>query len=138
MFNQMAVFPGRWGNACRRPDVAKGVTLIPSQHVSLSDLVDSHDRLAVLFWASWCPHCQRFRPVFEAVAAAHPDITFATRQIDGDETVESEFDDLNLTGVPAVLLFADGEWVDSLFGELSPAMLNKAFNQLRTTAVPVG
>ncbi|MCW3999719.1 MAG: thioredoxin family protein [Candidatus Bathyarchaeota archaeon] len=34
---------------------------------------NSKERAYVLFYASWCPHSQRFLPVFEEYSKANPD-----------------------------------------------------------------
>jgi thiol-disulfide isomerase/thioredoxin len=114
------------------------VTSISSAQTDLTELVASHPRLVLLFWASWCPHCRRFRPVFEAAAAAHPDLDFASFQVDADGADETLLDDLGLSSVPATLFFAGGVWIDSVFGEQSAADLDDALGRLRLEPVSPG
>ena len=63
-------------------------------------------KIAVLFYAGWCPYCVRFMPVFDA-AAAKAKVKVAKARIDADEN--PIWDDYKIEVVPTVILFKDGE-----------------------------
>lgn len=108
------------------------MSLITTDHDTLSDLIASHDTLLVLGWASWCPHCQRFEPIFKAVAEATTDVTFGSFQVDASAENEAAFDELGLSGVPSLMLFKNGHWVDTVTGELTRAELVEVVDRLRS------
>jgi thioredoxin-like negative regulator of GroEL len=62
--------------------------------------------LAVMFIASWCPFCLRFRPAFET-AAKVTDVPWACADISDDDYVL--WDLFNIEIVPTVVLFKDGK-----------------------------
>ena len=39
---------------------------------NIEDVLKSKERTFVLFYASWCPHSQRFLPIFEEYARTNP------------------------------------------------------------------
>lgn len=63
-------------------------------------------KVAVLFYASWCPDCSRFMPVFDA-ACAKAKVKVAKARIDEDENPIWEH--YKIERVPTVVLFEDGE-----------------------------
>jgi len=75
------------------------------------------------FWATWCPPCRAFGPVFEKAAQAHPDYTFA--KVNTEEETELA-GLLGITSIPTIMAFRDGIMVFRQPGAL-PA---NAFNQL--------
>lgn len=50
---------------------------------SLYDL--SAEKILVVFWASWCPHCMEEMPEVDAWAAAHPDTKVVAISLDEDQ-----------------------------------------------------
>lgn len=60
----------------------------------------------VLFYASWCPDCQRFMPEFEALAGKTA-LQLLKAQIDEDEN--PIWDDYKIKRVPTVALFVNGK-----------------------------
>jgi len=57
------------------------------------------------FWAEWCGPCKAFAPVYEKVAEAHPDITFAKVNTEEAGQVAAEF---QITAIPTLMIFRDG------------------------------
>jgi thioredoxin 1 len=107
------------------------VSLIHIDHSSLDRSIQDNAILVVDVWASWCGPCLRFAPVFEAVAQANPDITFAKFQLDASDDNQAMADRLNIQAVPSLLLFKDGHWVDLVAGALPKAQLEQAVAKLR-------
>ena len=63
-------------------------------------------KVAVLFYAGWCPDCTAFMPDFDA-AAAKSKVKVAKARIDEDEN--PIWDDYEIERVPTVVLFEDGK-----------------------------
>ncbi|MFI3210483.1 MAG: thioredoxin [Peptostreptococcaceae bacterium] len=65
------------------------------------------------FFATWCGPCKMLTPVFEEASAEMTDVKFA--KVDIDESLELA-QKYSITTVPTILIFKDGEKVDSLVG----------------------
>jgi len=101
-------------------------------HDTLDDTVHAHDMLVVDMWASWCVPCRRFSPIFEEMADATPDITFATFQVDASDDNQDAFDAMGFRTVPTVLAFKDGILVTNTSGALGKADLVEVLDKLRS------
>ncbi|MBN7768327.1 TlpA family protein disulfide reductase [Marinobacter daepoensis] len=107
----------------------------------------------VNLWATWCPPCIREMPVLEAAQAEHPNIRFVfANQREQPETIQSfieaqqlSLDNLYLDGqgriagavgsqgLPTTLFYnAEGQLVDTHFGELSKATLARGLEKIHT------
>ncbi|MCA0294623.1 MAG: thioredoxin [Actinobacteria bacterium] len=75
------------------------------------------------FWATWCPPCRMFGPVFEAASDEHTDAVFA--KIDTDEQRDLSAA-LGISSIPTLMAFRDGYLVYREAGALN----NKQFAQL--------
>lgn len=60
----------------------------------------------VLFYASWCPDCSRFMPIFDSLASKTK-LQLLKAQIDEDEN--PMWDDYKIRRVPTVALFENGK-----------------------------
>ncbi|HEY8391122.1 MAG TPA: thioredoxin family protein [Capillibacterium sp.] len=92
--------------------------LTASNHLTVTELsaletvINAKDRLLVLVYASWCPFCRRFLPVFEQYAQGREDF-WAVQ--DDDEIVAEAY---GVDCIPTVLFFEKGELTERLDGQL--------------------
>jgi thioredoxin 1 len=77
-----------------------------------ADMLKTEKKILVLFYASWCPFCQRFLPLFEKHCAG---TAGKYCRVVTDE-VESAEDTYSIDVVPTVLCFENGEAVQRLDG----------------------
>lgn len=84
------------------------------------------------FWASWCPPCQAFAPIFEDAAERHPDVAFG--KVNTEEQVELARA-FAVRAIPTVIAFKKGMLVFSKPGSLPPPTLEKLIEKLRALNV---
>ena len=78
--------------------------------------VVSHDGpLLVQVHATWCGPCKALTPVLERIEDQYPDIPFYRLDVEQAPQVKDDYD---ITVVPTLLLFKDGELVDRERGVL--------------------
>jgi thioredoxin 1 len=80
------------------------------------------------WWATWCPPCRAFGPVFEAASGKHPDITFGKIDTDANQGLAGE---LRITSIPTLMAFRDGVLVFSQAGALPTAGLEQVIKAVR-------
>ena len=80
------------------------------------------------FWAAWCGPCLQFAPVFDAAAAANPDIVFT--KVDTEVEVHLA-QSSNITSIPTLLAFRDGLLVFEEAGALPAAELDSVIQVVR-------
>ncbi len=92
------------------------------------DTLKNNPIVLVDFWASWCGPCQRFAPVFEKAAAAHPDIVFAKVDTEAEQAHAAQAD---IRSIPTLMAFRDGVLLYSQAGALPDAGLADLIDQVR-------
>lgn len=93
-------------------------------HNGIAELTDeSFDTLArtgwalVDFYATWCPHCKAFRPVYDAFAATYAGpVALLAADVDVAKDATAEF---KLRSVPTLVLLHDGQKVEQRTGNLT-------------------
>ena len=66
------------------------------------------------FWAAWCQPCLALAPVIDELADAHNDkIKVAKVDVDSNQRIPGQY---GIRGIPTVILFKDGQPVDSYVG----------------------
>lgn len=80
------------------------------------------------WWASWCGPCRRFAPVFEAAAAAHPDLVFAKVDTEAEPRLAGG---AGIMSIPTLMVFRDGVLLYSQPGALPAAALDGLIGQAR-------
>src|SRR2546425_7041811 len=76
-------------------------------------VVESDEPTVVMFWATWCPFCRRFKQEFERLAASHP-WGFAPRYLDDEDN--PPWDDYAGGVVPTIALFLSAKVGGRLYG----------------------
>ena len=72
------------------------------------------------FWAPWCGPCRSFAPVYDKVSADFDDIVFAKVNTEEEREIAAHF---QIRSIPTVVLFRDGERVDTHIGGMTgPAL----------------
>ena len=80
------------------------------------------------FWAEWCGPCKQFGPVFEAAAAANPDITFGKVDTEAEQQLAGQ---AGISSIPTLMLFRDGILLFNQAGALPPKALGDIIVQAR-------
>ena len=90
--------------------------------------VDKGGILFVDWWASWCGPCKAFAPVYEKVAEANPDITFAKVDTDAEQQLAGAF---AIRSIPTLMIFRDGILLFSQPGALPQNALEELVQKVR-------
>ena len=82
--------------------------LEPSQ---FDKLLSSHEKVLVMFYADWCPYCQKFKPMFESVAKQeHKKSTLKKYKMYGSKVNDDDnplWDRFSINAVPTMIAFDD-------------------------------
>jgi len=80
------------------------------------------------WWADWCGPCKAFAPIYDRVAAKHPDITWGKIDTEAQRELAGAF---NIRAIPTLMVFRDGILIFEQAGMLSAMALDKLVGQVR-------
>jgi thioredoxin 1 len=79
------------------------------------------------FWAEWCGPCKRLGPTIDALATDYAGkVTFGKLNVDDNPNTAFKF---QIRGIPAVLLFKNGQVVESVIGLAPKEDFKKAIDK---------
>jgi thioredoxin 1 len=90
--------------------------------------VRDHEIVFVDFWADWCGPCRIFAPIYEGVAAKHPDIVFGKVDTEAEEALSQAFE---IRSIPTLMIFRDGIPLFQQAGTLPAPALEDLVRQVR-------
>ena len=59
---------------------------------NFKEVVEKNQIVIVDFWAVWCGPCKRFAPIFDSVAAKHPNVKFIKVNTDEQPQLAASFE----------------------------------------------
>ncbi len=82
---------------------------------NFEELIINGDKPALVdFWASWCGPCRAVGPIIDELAEAYKDkVVVGKINVDEQQSLAERF---RVMSIPTIVLFKDGEIVQSLVG----------------------
>jgi thiol-disulfide isomerase/thioredoxin len=82
-------------------------------------LLSSKEKALVMFYADWCPFCQEFKPIFEAVAAKSNNLQRSRPEYNNNKMYGAKMNDddnplwdrFSINAVPTIIAFDKGKIV---------------------------
>jgi thioredoxin 1 len=95
-----------------------------------SEVIQAAIPTIVDFWAEWCMPCKRIAPILDELATEHASqLKVVKMDVDSNPATPERF---NITGIPTLLVFKQGELVETLVGFLpKDRLLAKLSSHLR-------
>ena len=78
------------------------------------------------FWAEWCGPCRLVAPIVEELSNEMPGVTFAKVNVDENQV---EAGKLNVSAIPTLILYKDGQVVEKIIGLQPKAQLKKTIEK---------
>jgi thioredoxin 1 len=95
---------------------------------NFDDVVDGTGMVLVDFWATWCPPCRMFGPVFEAASEQHGDIVFGKVDTEAQPELAGAFE---ISSIPTLMIIRDNVVLYSQAGALPAAALEELIGKAR-------
>jgi thioredoxin 1 len=84
--------------------------------------------LLIDFWAPWCGPCRSFAPIYDKVAEANADVTFAKVNTEDEQELAAA---LRIQAIPTLMVFRDQVLLYREAGALPQAALEELLRQVR-------
>jgi thioredoxin 1 len=95
---------------------------------NFKEVVERDGIVLLDWWAPWCGPCRTFGPVFERVAAKHPDVVFGKVNTEEQQPLAGSF---QIRSIPTLMVLRDKVLLFSQAGALPESALEDLIAQAR-------
>ena len=82
-----------------------------------SEVLEQSKLVLVDFWAEWCGPCKQIAPTLEEIAEKYSEnLSVCKVDVDSNRELALQY---NVRSIPSLMIFKNGEMVDSLIGAVS-------------------
>ena len=82
-----------------------------------SEVLEQTKLVLVDFWAEWCGPCKQIAPTLEELAEKYSEnLSVCKVDVDSNRDLALQY---NVRSIPSLMIFKNGEMVDSLIGAVS-------------------
>ncbi len=92
------------------------------------NVLKSDKPVVVDFFAEWCAPCKMLSPVMEELADENSDFVFYKSNVDKNPKLAEAY---GINAIPAILIFNEGERVDTMVGYNSKEEMQKLIDRAR-------
>ena len=78
------------------------MSVLPVTRQNIKETIENNQIVIFDFWAPWCGPCQRFGPIFEAVAAKYPEVKFVKVNTDEEQELSSAFEVMSIPTIAVI------------------------------------
>lgn len=78
-----------------------------------TEVIEAKELVVVDFWATWCGPCKMIAPVIEELGEEMPEVKFVKVDVDKNPSSAGKYE---IQSIPTLLIFKNGEVVDTLVG----------------------